>query len=391
MLLRTSLAPRLAALFTACCASIAAHAAPLYQATLLESIAEPSAPLFNDIPHAYAISNTGVVGYIEPFARSGSLPAYWSLDGKGQILPVLYPAGTSGINYAYNINNQGLITGRSTTVLGTVHAYVTKPDGIIRDLGALPLPITSDDSNGQSVNASGAVVGESRTNAGERAFLWTADGGMRNLGTLAGGTFSSAHDINDAGVVVGMSETASGRSAFVWTEQGGMRDLGQVAGGINNSTAEEINAAGQVVGYSQTATGWAAFSWTESGGMKNLGMLAGKDSSFAQAVNASGLVVGFSGVSGWAQGSAFLWSEQDGMLDLNNLLLGTDPLKQAGLTLDYAADINDNGQILVSGMLNGRSVQAILTPVPEPSTAVFMLLGGVFLLAARSRRGHVDA
>ncbi|TAK87034.1 MAG: PEP-CTERM sorting domain-containing protein [Aquabacterium sp.] len=379
---------RIVALFAACSTSIAAHAAPVYQAALLESLPGPYSA------HAYAISNAGVVGYFESYITGGSLPAYWSLDGAGKILPVLStPSVYSPIHYAYNINNEGMITGRSTTQLRNVHAYVTTPDGVIHDLGALPVTTRGSDSNGQSVNVRGAVVGESETDAGLRAFMWTADGGMRSLGTLPGGSWSSASDINDAGAVVGSSATANGRGAFLWTEQEGMLDLGELAGGLHSSTAEGINAAGQVVGNSLTAAGWAPFIWTKASGMKGLGTLGGTNGSFAQGINASGQVVGGSSLPGWGQtGAAFLWSELEGMLNLNDLLLDADPLKLSGLRLTYASDINDNGQILVTGLLNDRLVQAILTPVPEPSTLALALVGVLFLWARRTRGGgHITA
>ena len=85
---------------------------------------------------------------------------------------------------------------------------------------------------------------------------------MTDLGTLPGGTNSSAFAINAAGQVTGNAETAGGdRHAFRWTASGGMQDLGTLGG--TNSYASAINAPGQVTGFADTAGGALhAFLWT---------------------------------------------------------------------------------------------------------------------------------
>ena len=74
-------------------------------------------------------------------------------------------------------------------------------------------------SIGFGINEAGAIVGESRTVAGDiHAFLWTERDGMVDLGTL-GGDLSVGSGINNAGVIVGQSRTVAGDArAFLWTE-----------------------------------------------------------------------------------------------------------------------------------------------------------------------------
>jgi probable HAF family extracellular repeat protein len=97
------------------------------------------------------------------------------------------------------------------------------------------------------------------------------------LGTL-GGNRSEARGVSaDGRVVVGWSYNAAGRDrAFRWTASGGMQDLGTLGG----------NGAG-LLAFPPTAPWWSAglatpqgcdhaFRWTASGGMQDLGTLGGR-------------------------------------------------------------------------------------------------------------------
>jgi probable HAF family extracellular repeat protein len=59
--------------------------------------------------------------------------------------------------------------------------------------------------------------------------------------------------------------------------------------------------------------------------------------------------------------SPFLWTKQKGMQDLNNLI----PPK-SGWVLEYAASINNRGQITGSGTINGETHAFLLTPISSP-------------------------
>src|SRR6266446_1697358 len=199
------------------------------------------------------------------------------------------------------------------------------------------IPIDLDTLGGtrsiaHAVNDSGQVAGGREPVAGggsTHAFLWTAVGGMVDLGSL-GGAFSDAAGrpgppgaINASGQVVGESDTAGGsRHAFSCTAAGGMIDLGTLLGG-SRSTATAVNGSGQVVGVgviTDDASSFHAFLWTGAGGMVDLGTLGGTFAS-ATAINASGQVVGSSGASSDNQllFDAFLWTAAGGMVGLGNL------------------------------------------------------------------------
>jgi probable HAF family extracellular repeat protein len=76
---------------------------------------------------------------------------------------------------------------------------------------------------------------------------------VHDLGTLPGGTFSSAFDINDAGWVAGSSNLAPGSAnqhAFLWYGPGHMTDLGTL-GGLN-SEADGPNLRGDAAVLAET-------------------------------------------------------------------------------------------------------------------------------------------
>jgi probable HAF family extracellular repeat protein len=121
-----------------------------------------------------------------------------------------------------------------------------------------------DEAYGFGINDSGEVVGSAQLASGAwHAFFWSASDGITDLGTLGGGTSSTARDINSTGEVVGESATATAVHAFLWTSAGGLQDLGTLGGADSKACA--IGNAGYIVGTSQTASGaWHAFGWDQN-------------------------------------------------------------------------------------------------------------------------------
>jgi probable HAF family extracellular repeat protein len=213
-------------------------------------------------------------------------------------------------------------------------------------LGVLP---DGYDSYAYDVSADGAVVVGGSFNADWqwRAFRWTVDGGMQDLGTL-GGYWSDASDVSaDGAVVVGWAENADWQwRAFRWTVDGGMQDLGTLGG--SGSWANGVSADGSVVvGWAENADWqWRAFRWTVDGGMQDLGTLGG-GRSWANGVSADGAVV--VGESGWR---AFRWTASGGMEDLNTTYAS---LLTNGSVLREARAISADGRYIVGWGYNAAT------------------------------------
>lgn len=190
-------------------------------------------------------------------------------------------------------------------------------------LGTGPLHVARD------INNRGQVVGISSDDQGQpRAFLWTRDGGMVDLGTT-GGASAGALAISQNGVVVGMSLDASGApEAALWAADGAIRGLGRF-GGLE-SMAFGVNDRGQVVGrYTpmfdpfdpSTFRGVQAFLWDPGRGFQELPTLGNPFEGYAWAINNSGWVIGSSSesVDPTAPYLAYVWSEGSGISNVGVL------------------------------------------------------------------------
>ncbi len=141
----------------------------------------------------------------------------------------------------------------------------------------------------ESINELGTAVGTAHIPGAYHAAMWTG-GVLVDLGTLGGGN-SLARDINSKGWIVGWSGGIGTHRAFLWRD-GQMEDIGTLGGDTAEATG--ISANGLIAGLSKISPGdpaTRAFIW-ENGEMTALDGFAPESSSFAQAINSSGVVVG---------------------------------------------------------------------------------------------------
>jgi probable HAF family extracellular repeat protein len=292
--------------------------------------------------------------------------------------------GTNSRGFGISSNN--LVVGDAffgPSVVARSHAAMFS-GGIAKDLGVLKGQVYSR-ANG--ANAIGQVVGFSglkRDSSESRAFMWTYQTGMRDIGTL-GGSYAQANAINEAGVITGASQTQSmgplvATHAFIYhvispTSRGPMRDLGVLGG--HSSYGMAINAYNHVAGYSTLQANSQRFhAFLHNGNsMIDLGSLGAKgtdsDVSAALGINKSDQVVGYSYLAGAPgmplQQVAFLWTRNSSttgagqMINLNKLLNGTG----TNYRLISATAINDHGQIVANAYdrQSGGPRAVLLTPV----------------------------
>jgi probable HAF family extracellular repeat protein len=338
----------------------ASSAAPIYTIVDLGGLGGPTSV-------AYRINSFGTaIGWSQ--ISNGDSHAFRASSGSP--LEDLSRVGTSD-SFAYGINGSGQIAGIEYS--NGPHGMVVDESGVT-GLGAGTFAL--------AINDRGQVAGA----AGGRAQLYT-DGVATDLGILPGGSWSAAYGINNSGDVAGTSDVGSGAfRGFIWTPDSGMTAIGTFGGTSSYSTS--INQRGDVVGFASVASGYQHAFVYSSGELTDLGTLGG-GSSFAYDINGAGALVGYSWLANGPDPHAFVYS--DGvMLDLNSLIPA-----DSGWVVQDAFGINDTGQIVGTGVFQGRDQAFRLDPiddsqscfrranvgsqVPEAAPATLLSLGIVLL------------
>lgn len=293
--------------------------------------------------HASGINNRGqVVGYWHgdsgdrAFLYNGTtFLDLGSLGGRSQ--------------YALSINSIGQVVGFGDSTNGARAFFFH--NGLTRDLGTLG----GINSFAWGLNDGGQVVGHITLSEGAMGFIY-GESGVTNLGTL-GGTNSYGFGINNSNAVVGSSLTSSqNMNAFLW-ENGVLTNLNEMLPSDSGWILQEargINNAGWVVGWGLRNGVEQAYLF-KAGEVTELGTLPDTTNSYALGINNLNQVVGGTdkndGIS-----QAFLW-DGTSLVNLNSLLPDN-----SGWDLREARGINDAGQIVGWGLINGEEHAFLLSP-----------------------------
>ena len=277
--------------------------------------------------------------------------------------------GTLGGNDCSN-NRAYAVSFDGSVVVGTS----CKPDGMVRAFrwtisgGIQEIQMGAELSQeARGVSADGSIV------VGKN-IRWTAPGQIDVIPYLGGNNVTFAAGVSaDGQVVGGHSETSPSRyfHAFRWTSSGGIQDLGVTNG--TESLSWGISADGNVVfGEARDPNQfWRAFRWTASLGMRDMGTLGGPMSTAHGASSDGSIIVGKSLITSQSSSlRAFRWTAATGMRDLKQELVNTGVTGLENWTLAVAADVSDDGTVIV-----GWGYPASLTPA-QPFIAVLPTSGG---------------
>jgi len=263
--------------------------------------------------------------------------------------------------------------------------------GKIRSLTALSVLPGGNNANAFDVNGLGQVVGVSETGTSDttcasatpsqmlrfEAASWGLDGRVQALKPLSGDTVSYALGMNNSGQAIGASGLCSNAPvspipfaphAVLWDRNGSPTDLGHLPGtpaGVLN-VATSINDRGDVVGFACVGSDTNpatcpedTFLWTRETGMQDLGQFPGSivtGPCCSHTINNQGVIVGFALDASFNERAIIFQGKTP--VDLNTLIP-----PNSGWYLECAQGINDAGEIVGFGTINGSTHAFLATPM----------------------------
>ncbi len=322
----------------------------------------------------YTITDLGTFGGQNSYARginaSGQIVGQTDLStGESHAFSyqngTMSNLGTLGGSYSDGkaLNDIGQLAGNAVKTDGNSDAFLYQ-NGTMQDLGSLD----GRSSAAYGINNSGQVVGDSllRVNNVDKnhAFLYQ-NGGMSDIGTLDG-VSSHALGVNNSGVIAGyLDGYASGDPQSFIYQNGAMKNIST---SVLFSAAYAINDANTIVGAMRVGDASGplhAYSY-KNGTTTDIGTLGGTYG-VALGINSKGQIVGDTNDASSTY-TAFLY-DQGQMVDLYKHI----PADSGWTSFAAATGINDSGQIIGYGNINGKQHAFLLSPVVPATTGAVVV------------------
>ncbi|MDO5735290.1 MAG: hypothetical protein Q4P15_02320 [Propionibacteriaceae bacterium] len=311
----------------------------------------------------YAINDKGdVVGASENEPVAGmteerSAATTWPAADYTKPVTVKFASGDS---YAVAISEEGTMLGNEGEA--GKEPFIHKAGKITRLTSAASLPSVDD---GVGISAAGvALTADGST--------WTSPA-KRQMLPVPKGKYASAGGISPSGVhIVGLADAFTPDFSPVrWTN----RKLVKLGTPVGSSMSQPyaVNDRGVAVGYAMVSGRSVPAIWDSKGSPSWLPRYPELGQQYPMANNNDGVVVGYGNYSPEAMAGsdmALLWKDGK-VLNLDDVVA-----KPAGARIDYAADINNRGQIVGTMKLsNGSEVGFIATPSSAPTVDVYTTPG----------------
>ena len=241
-----------------------------------------------------------------------------------------FPGGGSWTT-TRGINDSGQVVGLSAIGDGEIETtgYVWDPVAGMTRLRMLP---GAKRAEAMAINDHGVAAGVMyfgySSSTTSRAVLWRPDGSVSELGT-PGGSASTAMDISNSGHVAGTGRYECYEPechAFLWHADTGMTDLGDLINGSNTSYGNAVNSAGQIVGesrvYLASAYPMVGFLWENGAFSRTLAGTAGTRAAKAIDITDAGRVVGGALMPDGKY--AVIWEPDGSIVDLGDFPGGSE-------------------------------------------------------------------
>ena len=311
---------------------------------------------------AVSITNSGQVLGIS--GGTAETPVAWDSLGTLTPLPIPLLPGATAILLADH-NGSGQVTGSDIGGTLSSHAWFWSESLGIYDITA-HIPGYAYESYGSNINGSGFVVGtnqartvctNSHTTECWHVFVWSLLTGYRDLGIPVEGELRSAavtgSAINDLGVVVGWTipnPDSGGMHPYRWAEGKGFTLLPTFSG--FPTYASSVNSAGTAVGAGMDPKFGAieAAAWPAVGGIVKLSP-DDPNPSVAVAVNASGIVVGWSSLGTTNHATAWTLGPGRGASTPTVTSRSRSPVFTAATQLEPAGCLSDPRAVISKQLL----------------------------------------
>jgi T5SS/PEP-CTERM-associated repeat protein/probable HAF family extracellular repeat protein len=324
----------------------------------------------------YQISDDGKYAV----GRSGDEAFLWSVDSDTIIGLGGWP-GFSVTSRALGVSADGsVVAGWVDAGTEGIKAFRWTEEGGMVDIGNLnpPSPIFEYETNARGVSSDGSViVGWGHNEDGDReAFRWSHSGGISGLGFLSNEwKYSQAFAVSgDGEIIVGESENDDEVIVAVrWIGTGTMTALGHLPGAEYTGANGISNDGSTIVGSSDNI----AVVWQGSATPTPLDLLPGFDRSSARAVSGDGsVIVGRQRNQSTGNYEAVIW-DSTGPRILKEMLENDYGLDLSDWVLDHAYSISADGKVIGGRGIGPDGEEGWVVNL-EPAIAWRNPLGGIF-------------